>query len=159
VNDLIRSIIAYAFIIGVIIGGFWFYKTSTKATVDSADSYMNIEHFKPGSSYAVDNSITSVKDLVQGDVVAYFLPGEPDVHKIGRVVAIEGQLVEANPTFVKVDRKTVTIFKSDARELIIPEIRIPKNCVWVMADRTTLAKDSMHIGPVPFFNIMGKVKY
>ena len=161
-GDLIRSIIGYALTIALIIGGFKLYKAQDKAYIDPNDHSMKPDEYSTGS-HSLNTSPLSIEDYKQGDVVAFKLFVKPDEHRVARVVALEGQRVEVVNKQVKVDGKT-TAFKVDIGDWAFPEIRVPRGCVFLISDVTSFWSttdpgigDSMRIGPVPYFNLLGKL--
>jgi hypothetical protein len=162
VGDLIRSIIGYAITIAMIVGGFKFYKTQEKAYLDANDHSMRAEEYSSGG-YSLDTKGLSMEDYKVGDVVAFRLFAKPDEHRIGRIVALEGQKIEVVNKTVKVDGKS-TLYKVDLPDWVFPDIRVPRGCAFILSDvssfwSTTEAGigDSMRIGPIPYYSLMGKL--
>jgi len=162
VGDIIRSAIGYAITIGLIVGGFYFYKIQLKATIDPNDQSMRPEEY-PYGNYAVNNKGISIADYKAGDVVAFYLSAKPDQHRVGRVVAVEGQRVEVSMPnkLVKVDGKATT-YKLENADMYFPEWRVPRGCVFVLSDKPAVwteagIGDSTKVGPVPYYNLLGKL--
>lgn len=161
-GDLVRSIIGYAITIALIIGGFRLYKLQDKAYIDPNDHSMKPEEYGVGG-HALTTTGLSIDDYKQGDVVAFKLFAKPDEHRVARVVAVEGQRVEVVNKQVKVEGKT-TAFKVDIPDWAFPEMRVPRGCVFLISDVSSFwsttepgVGDSMRIGPVPFYNLLGKL--
>jgi signal peptidase I len=155
VGDLIRSVIAFAVVVGIIIGVEKFYKAQTKATIDAADKSME---GMANSSPHVDTTALKVSDVKAGDLVAYYVPGKPDVHRVARIAAVEGQLIESDEKrMVRIDGKSTTM-KVEHKDWRISPIRIPRGCIYVMADHTQEAEDSVQFGPIPYSSVMGKIQ-
>jgi signal peptidase I len=162
VGDLIRSIIGYAITIALIVGGFKFYKYQAKATIDANDQSMKAEEY-PYGNYAVNNRGLSISDYRVGDVVAYYLSAKPAEHRVARIVAVEGQKVEVSQTtkLVKVDGKATT-YKLDGADVSFQDWRVPRGCVFVLSDKPGFWQepgigDSTKVGPVPYYNLLGKL--
>jgi signal peptidase I len=155
VNDLIRSAIGYAIVIAIIVGVTKLYKSQTKVVIDPNDHSMKPEEY-PYGSYSLKTDVLKSTDFQVGDVVAYYVPGKP-AERVGRVVAQEGQLVEVEINKnARVDGQT-TNFKSDQREISTPEIRVPRGCLFIMHDKSYQGEDSIQVGPIPYYNIKGKL--
>jgi signal peptidase I len=169
VSDLIRSIIVFALVVALIVGVEQLYKfTGIRATVDANDASMAPSGFGAGGHRVRRdvNNASGFKGGEGGDVIAYWVPTKPDTHRVAHVLAVEGDRVEIerkNPSEpksavqVKVNGQ-LTLYKIDATDWRFPEIRVPRGCVFVLADTPSQAQDSMTVGPIPFYCIMGKVK-
>jgi signal peptidase I len=155
VNDLIRSAIGYAVVIAIIIGVAKLYKSQTKVVIDANDHSMRPEEY-PYGSYSLKTDILKASDYQPGDVVAYYVPGKP-AERVGRVVALEGQTIEGEGSKnARVNGQT-TAFKIDNKDWFIPEIRVPRGCLYIMHDKPYQGEDSIQVGPIPYYNIKGKL--
>ena len=152
--DLVRSVIMYVFVLALIVGIFKLIKTQTKVTIDNNDHTM--EPIYTGGGQSIDTSVNKVSDLKPNDCVAYAVPGKPDTDRVAQVVAIEGQRVEVTNK-VTVDGKD-TPFTVDNRAWTFPETKVPCGCVFVLAVKSNESDDSMHVGPIPFFCIKGRLR-
>jgi signal peptidase I len=155
VNDLIRSAIGYIVVIAIIVGVAKLYKSQNKVVIDPNDHSMRPEEY-PYGSYSLKTDVLKPTDFDVGDVVAFYVPGK-NTERVGRVVARQGQLVEAeNGKTARVDGQT-TNYKLDHKDLNIPEIRVPRGCLFIMHDKPSQGEDSVNFGPIPYYNIKGKL--
>jgi signal peptidase I len=155
VNDLIRSAIGYALVVAIIVGVAKLYKSQSKVVIDPNDHSMRPEEY-PYGSYGLNTHVLKATDYNVGDVVAYYVP-EKNTERVGRVVAREGQLVEAeNGKNARVDGQT-TNFKLDHKDMSIPEVRVPRGCLFIMHDKPSQGEDSVQVGPIPYYSIKGKL--
>ena len=152
-NDLIRTVLAYAVVMAIIIGCAKFYKTQNKVKIDPSDSSMDIGY----GNFSLDTSILGVSDLNAGELVAFYVPGKPESCRVARVVALEGQHVEVTQGAVKVNGKPSVKFPA-MKAFNVPEVRIPRGCVYLLADKPAETEDSFKVGPVPFSSLKGRVK-
>ena len=114
-------------------------------------------------------TISSMKELKRGRSVVQFqwyLPwGEEgryiDVVLFGRVVALEGDLLEIRKgeVYVNGEPLDITYVKQKAEKDSFVPIVIPKGCVYILADQRSSESayflDSRMLGPIPFFLIGG----
>jgi signal peptidase I len=153
---MISAALKYALAVVVILLPFWFFKGRTHVTIDSSDSSMQTSGYSEGT-YGLDSTPLRSKDLKQGDVIAYRPPKEPDHWRVGRVLAVEGARVEVGAKGAKVNG-TVVRENIDLGNWSFPEIKIPRGCVFVLADMPRLGLDSMQLGPIPFSHVAGRLK-
>lgn len=154
-KEAIHLLIMFAMLLGVIIGGEKFFKHRHAVTIAPTDASMNTAEF-PSGSYKVDVRLLDIKQIQPGDVVAFRMPGETAVERIGRVAAVEGQKISCDPkTGLQVDGKTQAFITDVSRR--IPEFRVPRGCVYVMCDSPLNGTDSVNFGPLPIQQIKGKV--
>jgi signal peptidase I len=146
----------YVVIMAMICAGTYLYKHRTKVEFEQTDMSMN-RSFTPGASYPVDISPCSIKQIQRNDVVAYWLPDDPDKNRVARVVAIEGDQIKCDAEGFHFNG-TKTAYKFDNRpDWRFPELRVPRGCLFLLADQSDMARDSMQLGPVPFYQVIGKV--
>jgi signal peptidase I len=154
VSGLIQSVVIYALAIALIVGGFRLYKNSGQVTIDSGDRSMAPSY--PPGTYKIDSSLAKLSDLKYGDVVAYWLSSKPSVYRVGRIVALEGDRVDAAEGAVKING-AASGRKLDRLDVSIAELRIPRGCLFVLAEASSAGTDSVALGPVPFAQILGKL--
>ncbi len=111
----------------------------------------------PEGSYSVDTSIDRITGIKPGDFIAYKIPKEATSVRIGRVIGLEGMRVEVTPKEVLVNGAPLAKqFQTFA--WTIPEIRVPRGCLYVLADNPSAAQDSKTLGAIPFSHVLGTVK-
>lgn len=155
VRDIIYRVLSYAVVVAIIIGGFRVYRQQTGFTLTSEDRSMDTEKF-PAGKYKVDTSYAKPSQLRTGNIIAYVEPHGITRQRLGRVLAIEGQIVAIDGNTVSVDGKKLP----DTPDTIVhyPEFRVPRGCVFVLADRSSIGADSLTVGPVPFYYVLGRVE-
>ena len=149
-HELIRTLLVYAAVLAMILGGFYLFKQNrNKVQIDATDRSMSPEY--QTGSYNVMSGTIQV-----GDAVAFATPDKPDEWRIARVIALSGQRVEIDATGgVKVDGTAKPQkCESPARPL---EIQVPAASAFLLTDQTG-AVDSSKLGPVPLYQIIGKLK-
>jgi signal peptidase I len=96
--------------------------------------------------------------------------GNPDMHRVMRVIGLPGEMVAIRDDGIAVDGSLVnppahlagiryaaaTDFRPPAP--ITYPFRVPSNSVFVLGDNTTNAFDSRFWGPLPKENIVGRVR-
>lgn len=163
-NAMVRSIIGYVAIVAVIIGAFVLFKRTkpgAKGYIEQTDKSVRSDFL--GKSFTL-TPVASMSELAQGDFVAYHVPEEKrgDIkldHRVARVLAREGEIVEGRygDGGVKVDNKPVAAdLKIDHKDWYVAPIKVPRGCVFVLADNPQFGMDSMQLGPVPLTSVMGK---
>lgn len=154
-KETIHMLIMFALLLALIIGGEKFFKNRHAYTLAPTDASMNPADF-PAGSYKLDVRILDVNQIQVGDVVAFRTPGETTVERIARVVAVQGQSVSSTPkNGILVDNAAPSFNTDNTRSL--PEIRVPRGCVFVVCDSPMNGSDSMSFGPLPVQQIIGKV--
>jgi signal peptidase I len=157
VQELFQTIVIYAVVIGMVLLGFHLYKSNRlSAEIDTNDQAMSPE-YTPGA-YKVDSTVP-LAQLKSGDAVAYALPETPDKLRVARIVAVEGELLEFDAKgAVQVGGKTIK--QTYGNTAIRPaSMRVPRGCVFVLVDAAnTQALDSSRAGPIPLYQIAGKMK-
>ncbi len=151
-QELFRTAVGYALVLGLILLGFYLYKDNrTKVEIDANDHSMNPEFGAGG--YKID----TISPLVVGDAVAFGTPEKPDELKVARVVALEGSRIEIDAAGkVTVDGK---VNKNTSTSLLKPlDFRVPRGCAYLLVDSAGQGTDSTKLGPVPLFQIAGKLK-
>jgi len=150
VHELIRTILIYAAVLGMILLGFYLYKESRyKVQIDATDRSMSPEYQTGG--YSVMSGAIQV-----GDAVAFATPDKPEEWRVARVVALSGQRVEIDANgVVKVDG-AASARKCDS--LIRPlQFKVPSASVFILTDQPNYV-DSSKLGPVPLYQVIGKLK-
>ena len=152
--ELIRSALFYAVMLIAIILGFRLFKNSDRVTVDANDSSMNMR----AGDYRVDTAINGVKDLGVGQKVSYFVE-ELDKfrERVAWVVAVEGDTVEIANKKVVVNGKE-SKFSTNNNNIKVREVRVPRGCVYLLAENSDLTMDSTSLGPVPFYVVRGRLQ-
>lgn len=146
----------FALLLGLIIGGEKFFKNRHAITLAATDASMSEAEF-PSGSYKLDVRILDISNIKPGDVVAFRVPGETTVEKMARVAAVEGQRISCEPKVgLRVDDSSPSYITDVTRR--IPEMRVPRGCVYVMCDNPLNGTDSVNFGPLPIQQIIGKVK-
>jgi signal peptidase I len=155
-GDLIRTGIMYVAVMALIVVGTHFFKN--RARVEFAPNDLSMSRsFTAGSSYPVDTSPSSIKQLKRDDIVAYWLPDEPAKSRVARIVAMEGDRIKSDAEGFYFNG-TKTSFKFQKPDWRFPELRVPRGCVFVLADQPELGKDSIQTGPLPSYQIIGKLQ-
>ncbi|MFH0939580.1 MAG: signal peptidase I [Planctomycetota bacterium] len=152
--DLLKNMMMCVIVFVILAIGFKFYKNSSQAVIDQADRSMQITY--PYGSYKQDTSLVKTSDLKQGDVVSYWLTNAPSIYRVARVTALEGDRIEIANGVVKVNG-VVSLYKVDQPDRHFPEVKVPRGCVFLLADASSVGIDSLQIGPVPFFQIIGRL--
>jgi signal peptidase I len=157
VQELFQTLVIYVVVIGMVLLGFHLYKTNRlSAEIDTNDQAMAPE-YTPGA-HKVD-STTPLTQLKTGDAVAYSLPETPDKLRVARIVAVEGELLEFDAKGgVQVGGKAIRqVYNNPA---VRPaSLRVPRGCVFVLVDaQYSQALDSSRAGPIPLYQIAGKMK-
>jgi hypothetical protein len=150
-QEMIRTIIVYVVILGLILMSFYLYKHHRySAEVGVNDRSMTPEF--PTGSYTLDTSGSIHVD----DAVAFALADTPDVLKVARVVALSGAKVEIDATGAVKINGVLNIRKSDS--VLKPvEFRVPQGCAFLLTDQGA-GMDSSKLGPIPLSQIFGRVK-
>lgn len=98
------------------------------------------------------------KEFEQDDVVIYLADGE---HRVGRVVAREGDVVNINEEGVLTVNGTVQsgeiMYPTYARETVSYPYTVPEGAVFILADYRTRAQDSRDYGALPLDDVEAKV--
>jgi signal peptidase I len=152
VQELIRTAIGYGLVLGMILLGFYLYRDNRiKVEIDASDHSMAPEYVS--GTYKID----AATPILPGDAVAFALPDKPDELRVSRVVALEGSRVEIDATGkVSVDGKASKNISSSTLKPV--DLRVPRGCAYLLADSMGMGTDSTKLGPVPLFQIAGKLK-
>lgn len=98
-------------------------------------------------------------DVEPGDIIVFDAPCGPDVGPlIKRVVAVEGEVVEARSGVVLVDGRLLDeryIANGSHTSAFAPTV-VPKGHVWVMGDNRRTSRDSRQFEAVPEDAILGR---
>jgi hypothetical protein len=152
VQELIRTAIGYGLVLGMILLGFYLYRENRiKVEIDATDHSMSPEYIS--GTYKIDTATP----IFAGDAVAFGLPDKPDELRVARVVALEGSRVEIDAAGkVTVDGK---VNKNISYSTLKPlDFRVPRGCAYLLADSAGTGIDSTKLGPIPLFQIAGKLK-
>lgn len=98
-------------------------------------------------------------DVERGDIVVFDASRGPDVGPlIKRVVAVEGEVVEARDGVVFVDGAVLAeaYLSERANTSDFPPTVVPQNHVWVMGDNRESSRDSRRFEAVPEEAILGR---
>jgi len=164
-RETIYTAVLFVIALSLALACFWMYKHFThKVVIDPNNHSMEPT---PGSSDAREHEgysygshrLTqppqSAKDVQPGSAVAYMTPGNSDKHRVGWVLAVEGQRLEVRAGEVYVGgqpglRKILNL-KTD-----FPEVVVPRGCAYVWAHFPE--DDSSWYGAIPIRNILGHLK-
>ena len=153
-----RTLFHYVFrivlAVGAIIGAGKLAKYHDRVTIDANDQSVDQIQF-PSGTYSV-NATMSPNEYQQNDLVAFFIPGQPDP-KVAHVIATEGQTVEFVGPAVVVDGKQLKY--PIGANLKMPPCKIPHGCTYLLCDKPYYGQDSSGLGPIPSYAIYGKLKY
>ncbi len=155
-GEAIRIVIRVLIVSAIVLLCFFLFKHRTSASIESTDKSMDNVTF-PEGSYRVNTSIDKLASLKPGDFVAYKVPHEPASVRIARVIGTEGMKVEVNPNDVLSNGVKIPK-RFETAKWTIPETKVPRGCVYLLADSPFNAQDSKTVGPVPFTNIIGTVR-
>ncbi len=156
-GDSIRSFVPIVLLVVLIGAGFSAIKKyATIVVIDSDDQSMDSYEYPP-RRYSCDTTLLKANDLRANDVVAYWLPNDPEKYRVARVVAVEGQSVEADGKNLIVDGVSRAL-RDDRHNLRQAQIRIPRGCVFLMTDKNSTVADSLQLGPLPFYQVIGKLR-
>ena len=150
-QEMIRTIIVYVVIIGLILGGFYLFKNNRYSVeIGVMDRFMTPDF--PAGSYIIDASAP----IQVNDAVAFALSDKPDELKVARVVALSGAKIEIEATGVVKVNGTLNVHKTDPRAAAV-EFRVPQGCVFLLTDQEG-GVDSSKLGPIAMLQIVGKLK-
>lgn len=155
-DEAIRIVVRVLVVSGIVLLCFFLFKHRTSASIEPNDKSMDVVTF-PEGSYRVNTSITKLDMLKAGDYVAYKVPKDPASVRIARVIGTEGMKVEVTPTEVRSNGAPIPK-RFETAKWTIPETKVPRGCVYLLADNPYNAQDSKTVGPVPFTNVIGTVK-
>ena len=154
-KELIHYVLRFILMVAIIITCFRLYKNGTKITLNTNDHSMDPKAYTPGDSYKINTSFLKLDQFKKGDVVAYGVPNQSDQRRIARVVALQGQIVEVKAKGLWVDGEAVSYaFEKEQR---LPPFRIPRGCIFVLADIPNTGLDSLQLGPLPVYALIGKL--
>lgn len=156
-KEIVSIMLRVFLVAGIVLAGFWLYKHSTRATIELDDHSMEPVSF-PEGGYSVNTSYERLSKLKSGDVVAYRPPRDPSKVRIARVIGIEGNRIEITKKEVLVDGKPYGK-RIATGEWTLPEFKVPRGCLYLLADNPFIANDSdsKALGPVPFAFVVGTV--
>ncbi len=112
----------------------------------------------PGDRVLVNKFLYRFKEPDAGNIVVFVPPGSTDKDYIKRIVAVEGEEIEAKDGKVYIDGKSknepyiINMYKSSNYG---PE-RIPSDHVFVMGDNRPNSRDGRVFGPFSNDKIVGK---
>lgn len=119
---------------------------------------------RPGETFLADTRYFLSRPPARGEVVAYTLPGRPDVHFVKRIVALAGDRVEIRGGHAIVNGKAADepyVEVGDAAFSLnnMPAATVPPGTVFVLGDNRANSADSRLAwhGPVPVGNLGGRV--
>jgi signal peptidase I len=152
VQELIRTAIGYGLVLGMILLGFYLYRENrVKVEIDVSDHSMSPEYIS--GTYKIDTA----SPIAVGDAVAFGLPDKPDELRVSRVVALEGSRIEVDAVGkVTVDGKACRNMSGSTLKPL--DFRVPRGCAYLLADSMGVGMDSSKLGPIPLFQIAGKLK-
>ena len=153
-TGLLQNVILYVVVIAIIVVGFKFYKNSSQAVIDPTDRSMLPAY--PYGSYKLDTSLVKTSDLKPGDVVSYWLTNAPSTYRVARVVALEGDRIEIADGLVKING-VASPYRLDQPDRRFPEVKVPRGCVYLLCEASAAGVDSIKLGPVPFYQVIGRL--
>jgi signal peptidase I len=116
-----------------------------------------------GDRVLVNKMSYRMHDVNRGDIVVFERPpkatGDPNMHDfIKRVIAVEGETVEARNGRVFIDGKRLEEpYLPDGTETTnLPEQDIPQDHIWVMGDNRGSSSDSRVFGAITEESIVGR---
>ena len=90
-------------------------------------------------------------------IVAFVPPGKSGSTSVARVVALEGDSLEVRNRKLFVNGATnKSINKSMSMEAA-PKFKCPRDCVYVLIDRSRGSADSSKFGPLPLWRVLGSI--
>jgi len=155
-GEAIQLVIRAVVVSAIVLLCCYLWKHKTRASIEYTDKSMDATVF-PEGGYSVNTAIFKVSDVKPGDFVAYKIPKDPATVRIGRVIGTEGMRVEVTPKEVKANGIPLTK-KIENGTWTMPEIKVPRGCLYILADNTTVSIDSKLMGPIPFHFVLGTVK-
>ena len=153
-KNITRTLLICILIMAMIIGAFRLAKGWSEVLIKPGDLSMSPGY--PPANYKVETSFSSILDLKQSDVVAYYLSSAPEKYRVGRIAALEGNRVKIEKGQVLING-AVSSFQLNDTFYKTPEFRVPRGCVYVLSDNPYYGVDSRHIGPIPFCQIIGRL--
>lgn len=120
------------------------------------------------ANYIFTSKITYLlRKPIQGDVVVFHSPKNPDIEYIKRVIGLPGDTVLIENQTVYVNGQIVYEPYISAATTLIPgnfaqegvPIVVPEGYYWVMGDNRPRSSDSREFGPIPLTSIVGHVFY
>ena len=121
----------------------------------------------PGDMVFSEKISYYMHEPVQGDIVTFIDPDDPNRTLIKRVIATEGQVVDLQNGSVYVDGvkldEPYTLGKESwpivptapGVEVDFPYV-VPEDCLWLMGDNRTSSQDSRYFGAVPVSSVTGR---
>ena len=157
-KEIVSIMLRVLLVAGIVLAGFWLYKHSTRVTIELDDHSMDPVSF-PEGGYTVNTQHQRISSLKSGDVVAYRNPRDTAKLRVARVIGIEGNRIEINKKDVLVDGKPFAR-RIATGDWIVPEFKVPRGCLYLLADNPFIANDSdsKALGPVPYAYVLGTVK-
>lgn len=111
---------------------------------------------KETEKFTIDRSLVRRRKLKQGDIVAYKLT-QKDA-RAARVIALAGDRVSIKNGKITVNGRSYKVSNVYVmRTMNLPEIRIPRDCVYLLADVRGKEADSWKSGPIALRNVLGKM--
>jgi len=152
VKEMIINAVIYIFLLSLIVVGFNFFKGHNSISLDSNDESMRPEFSASGYSFT---PYKNMKDVKTGTLAAYYAPGNIDNGMFAYLVAKEGQKVALTNGKVYINGKVLDKPSELNGRLNIPEIIVPKGCVFLVANKEKFA--SLKYGPLPLRHVLGKI--
>ena len=101
-------------------------------------------------------------EIARGDLVVFWVPGEPAKSYIKRVVGLPGDIIEIRDGTVYVNghplREDYVPPEYRTRESI-PPLRVPAGQYYVLGDHRSASNDSRHWGTISRCQILGKAVF
>ncbi|MFA5925908.1 MAG: signal peptidase I [Parcubacteria group bacterium] len=111
-------------------------------------------------------TVNSFKELKRGDVVVFRYPKNPSVYYIKRIIGLPGEKIEISHDQVKIYNKDnpdgfildESPYLSPSEETMGEEtVNLTDQDYFVMGDNRKYSSDSRSWGPVPSYDVIGKV--
>jgi signal peptidase I len=96
----------------------------------------------------------------RGDVVVFQSPANPRERIVKRVVAVQGDLVDAEAGVVRIGRHALTetyVTPGTRTDDIAPQL-VPSSHFFVLGDNRPVALDSRRWGPIPRSMVIGRAR-
>lgn len=100
--------------------------------------------------------------IERGDLVVFWLPGDPSKSYIKRVIGLPGDVVEIRDGVVYVNGSPLQedyIPPQYRTHESIPPVRVPAGHYYVLGDHRSASNDSRHWGTIPGQQIYGKAVF
>ena len=145
VESIVVAIILAVFIIVFVVQGFFIPSGSMRMTLLEGDRIL------------VNKFLYRFGDPINGDVIVFKFPPDPDRTFIKRIIAHGGQTVEVreNKLFVNGDLVEEP-YLNETEQMDFGPVKVPESSYFVMGDNRNASDDSRYWGFVPRENILGK---